>query len=146
MLKSCICLLDKKLWAFQFSKLVIFKGDLPRGKWEGRGMSQRKNVTPSKKYCFNNRIRMTLKVVIIPLHLLLNVALHVDKEFWVENRHISANMRSKICIKGRSIISSKFVTIWVVTKGGGGSRQMVTKSDNRVMGGKKLVVGRWHTF
>ena len=43
--------------------------------------------------------------------------------------HILANMRSEICIKGRLIISSKFVTIWVVTRGGGGSRQTVTKCD-----------------
>ena len=32
---------------------------------------------------------------------------------------ILANMRSKICIKGRLIISSKFVTILVVTRGEG---------------------------
>ena len=43
--------------------------------------------------------------------------------------HILANIRSKICIKGLLIISSKFVTIWVVTRGGGGSRQTVTKRD-----------------
>ena len=38
---------------------------------------------------------------------------------------ILANMRSKICIKGGLIISSKVVTIWLVTRGegGGGSRQ-----------------------
>ena len=33
--------------------------------------------------------------------------------------HILVDMRSKICIKGRFIISSKFVTIWVVTTGEG---------------------------
>ena len=41
MLKSCIRLLDKKLWAFQFSNLVIFKGDFPRGKWEGGGYQKK---------------------------------------------------------------------------------------------------------
>ena len=43
--------------------------------------------------------------------------------------HILENMRSKISIKGLLIISSKFVTIWVVTRGGGGSRQTVTNGD-----------------
>ena len=55
--------------------------------------------------------------------------------------HILANMRSDICIKGRLIISSKVVTIWVVTRGGGGLRQMVTNSD-KGGGGQKSVVGR----
>ena len=50
----------------------------------------------------------------------VNVAFHVDNNVWVENMHILANMRSKICIKGRLIISSKFVTIWLVTRGEGG--------------------------
>ena len=54
--------------------------------------------------------------------------------------HILANMRSRICIKGRLVISSKFVTIWVVTRGGGGSRQTVTKCD-KGGGGQKSVVG-----
>ena len=36
------------------------------------------DVTTSKKYRFNNRIKMTLKVVITPLHLLFNVAFCVD--------------------------------------------------------------------
>ena len=50
--------------------------------------------------------------------------------------HILANMRSKTCIKGRLIISSKFVTIWVTTKnnkGEGGSKignRLVTCSLN----------------
>ena len=52
--------------------------------------------------------------------------------------HTLANMRSKICIKGRLIINSKFVTIWVVTRGGGGSRQTVTKSDKGGEGGSKI--------
>ena len=56
--------------------------------------------------------------------------------------HILANMRSEICIKGRLISSSKFVTIWVVTRGGGGSRQTVTKCDKGEMGGQKSVVDR----
>ena len=65
---------------------------------------------------------MTLKVVLTPLHLLFNVAFHVDNKVCVENMHILANMRSKICIIGRLIISSKFDTIWVVTRGGGGGQ------------------------
>ena len=52
--------------------------------------------------------------------------------------HILANIRPEICIKGRLIISSKFVTIWVVTRGGGGSRQTVTKSDKGGEGGSKI--------
>ena len=34
----------------------------------------------------------------------------------VEDMHILANMRYNICIKDRLIISSNFVTIWVVTR------------------------------
>ena len=58
--------------------------------------------------------------------------------------HILANMRSEICIKGRLIISSKFVTIWVVTRGGGGSRQTVTKCDKG--GGGSKIGGRPVTY
>ena len=59
---------------------------------------------------------MILKVVITPLHLFSNVAFHGDNKVCVENMHILANMRSKICIKGRLIISSKFVAISVVIR------------------------------
>ena len=45
--------------------------------------------------------------------------------------HILANLRSKNCIKCRLIISSKFVTIWVVTRGGGGSDTIVTMCKKR---------------
>ena len=51
--------------------------------------------------------------------------------------HILANMRSKIYTKDRLIISLKFVTIWVVTRGMG-SEQTVTKCD-KGEGGKN----RW---
>ena len=44
------------------------------------GVKPKSDVTTSKKYRFNNRIRMTLKVVIAPLHLLFNVAFHGDKK------------------------------------------------------------------
>ena len=63
---------------------------------------------------------MTLKVVISPLKLLFNVAFYVYNKVQVENMHILANMRYKICIKDRLIISSNFGTIWLVTKGEGG--------------------------
>ena len=86
----------------------------------GRGFKPKSDVTTPKQYHFNNRIRMTLKVVTTPLHLLFDVDFDVDNKVLVENMHILANMRSKICIKGRLIISSKFVTILVVTGGGGG--------------------------
>ena len=81
---------------------------------------------------------MTLKVVITPLHLLFDVVFHVDNKSCVENMYILANMIPKICIKGRVIISSKFVTIWVVTRGGRGSRQKVTKCDKGGRGGSKI--------
>ena len=89
--------------------------------WQGGegGQTKEWSHTTSKKYRFNNRIRITLKVVITPFHLPFNVAFHVDNKVWVENMHILANMRSKLCIKGRLIIRSKFVTIWVVTRGEG---------------------------
>ena len=48
-------------------------------------------------------------------------------------------MRSKICIKGRLNISIKFVTIWVVTRGGGGSRQTVTNGDKGGGGSRQKV-------
>ena len=51
---------------------------------------------------------MNLKVVMTPLHLLFNVAFHVDNKFCLENIHILANMTPKISIK--------FVTIWVVAR------------------------------
>ena len=42
---------------------------------------------------------MTFKNVIIPFHLLLNVAFYVDDNFCVESMHIFANIKPKICIK-----------------------------------------------
>ena len=42
-------------------------------------MSQ-SDATPTKKYCFANHIRMTLDVVLTPLHPLFNVPFHVDDE------------------------------------------------------------------
>ena len=38
----------------------------------GRGVKPNSDVTTSKKCCFNNRIRMTLRVVVAPLYLLFN--------------------------------------------------------------------------
>ena len=46
----------------------------------GRGVKPKSDVTTSKKYRFNNYIRMTLKVVITPLHLLFNIAFHVNNK------------------------------------------------------------------
>ena len=43
------------------------------------------DVTTSEKYYFNNRIRMTLKVVVTPIYLFFNVAFHVDNKISVEN-------------------------------------------------------------
>ena len=57
----------------------------------GRGVKPKSDVTTSKKYRFNNYIRMTLKVVITPLHPLFNVALHVNNKVWLENKHILLN-------------------------------------------------------
>ena len=42
--------------------------------------------------------------------------------------HIVANMRPTICIKGRLMISSKVVAIWVVTRERG-SRQKYDKGE-----------------
>ena len=47
---------------------------------KGRKVKPKSDVTTSKKYRFNNRIRMNLKVVISPLHLLFSIAFHVDKK------------------------------------------------------------------
>ena len=80
-----------------------------------RVVKPKSDITTSKKYRFNSRIKITLKVVITPLHLLFYVAFHVDNKFCVENMHILANMRPKICIKSRFIVSSKFVSSWDVT-------------------------------
>ena len=44
------------------------------------GVKLKRDVTTSKKDRFNNRIRMNLKVVITPLHLLFNVAFHVNNK------------------------------------------------------------------
>ena len=54
-------------------------------------MSQRV-ISLLKKYCFNNRISMTLKIIITPLHSLFNAAFHVNDKFCVENMDILANM------------------------------------------------------
>ena len=51
--------------------------------------------------------------------------------------YILENMRSKVCIIGRLIISLKFFIIWMVKKGGRGSRQMVTNSDKGGKGAQK---------
>ena len=47
---------------------------------KGEAVKPKSDVTTSKKYRFNNRIRMTLRVVIAPLHLLFNVAFHADNK------------------------------------------------------------------
>ena len=109
------------------------------------GQSSQKVMSPLQKIRFSNRIRRTLKVVMTQFHLLFNVAFRVDNKVWVESMHIIADMRSKICIKGRLIISSKFFTIWVLTRGEGvqGKRwQSLTTGDS----GQNLLVGRWHIF
>ena len=46
----------------------------------GEGVKPKSDVTTSKKCCFNNRIRMTLKVVVTPLYLLFNVAFRADNK------------------------------------------------------------------
>ena len=65
---------------------------------------------------FSNRIRMTLKTLMIPLYLRFSVAFHVYNKFCVENKHILANKRHKIRNKGWLIFSSKFVTFLRVTR------------------------------
>ena len=55
---------------------------------QGKGYEPKSDVTPLKIYCFNNRIRVTLKVVITPLQLLFDVAFNVDNRFCVANTHI----------------------------------------------------------
>ena len=61
-----------------------------------RKVKPKSDVTTSKKYRFNNRLGMTLKVVITPLYLLYNVVFYVDNTFCVENMQILANIRLKI--------------------------------------------------
>ena len=49
--------------------------------WQGgEGVKPNGDVTTSKKYCFNNCIKMTLKVVVTPFYLLFNVAFRVDNK------------------------------------------------------------------
>ena len=86
----------------------------------GRGYEPKSDVSPLKKYCSNNRIRMTLKILITPLLLLFHVKLHVDNRICIENMHILANTRIEFCIKGRLMLSLKFVIFRGVTKGGRG--------------------------
>ena len=62
-----------------------------------RRYEPKSDVTPSKKDCYYNRIRMILRFVITLLHLLFDVVFHVDDNFLLENMHISANMKPKIC-------------------------------------------------
>ena len=52
-----------------------------------RGYESKSDVTLSKRYCLNNCIRMTLKVVIRPLHLLFNIAFYVDTVKLLYRRH-----------------------------------------------------------
>ena len=73
------------------------------------------NVTPAKKHCCSNHIRLTLKVARKPLHLLFDVAFQVNNNFCTENMHVLANIRPEICIKCQLNFSSKFVTFWNVT-------------------------------
>ena len=47
---------------------------------KGRKVKPKSDVTTSKKYLFNNWIRMTLKVVVTALYLLFNVAFHIDSK------------------------------------------------------------------
>ena len=39
--------------------------------------------------------------------------------------HIAVNMRPKFCINNRLIFSSKFVTFWMLGKGGGYRRNTI---------------------
>ena len=81
----------------------------------GRGYEPKSDVTPSIKYYLKNRIRLT-KSCMTPLHLLSNVAFHVDNTFCVENMFISAFYYFKIYVKGRLIFSSKFESFWGATR------------------------------
>ena len=84
-------------------------------------------MSPLQKYCL---IIALERLVIIPqLNLYFNVAFYIGNEFCVENMHILANKRPKMCINGRYIFSSKFITVLGVTTGGRGSRRMITKHD-----------------
>ena len=47
---------------------------------EGRGYEPKRDVTLSKKYYFNNRIRKPLRLVITPLHLIFDVDFLVDNK------------------------------------------------------------------
>ena len=53
-----------------------------------RVVKPKSDITTSKKYRFNSRIKITLKVVITPLHLLFYVAFNVDDRICMENIHI----------------------------------------------------------
>ena len=77
-----------------FKKYVILPGGRRVDQKDdkvGWGYEQKSDVTPLKKHCFNSHIRMNLKVVITPLHLVFSVALHIDNKFYAENVHILAN-------------------------------------------------------
>ena len=54
-----------------------------------------------------------------PLHLIFDGFVQLGNILYVEDMHISANMRPKIRIKGQFIFSSKFVTPLDVTRGRG---------------------------
>ena len=88
---------------------------------KGEGVKPKSDVTTSKKYRFNNRIRMTLRVVIAPLHLLFNVAFHADNK----------KFASKV-----GLYQLKVCHYFGGDKEGGGSRQRVSKCDEAGKGVK----------
>ena len=103
---------------------------------KGEGVKPKSDATTSKKFRFNNRIRMTLKFVITPFHLLFNVAFHVDNKVSVE-KICDLNFASKAgSLSAQSSGLSQYLS---GNKGGWGSRQTVTKCDKRGKG----VKNRW---
>ena len=68
---------------FTLNDHIMFKGPFKKyvtGLEGGRGFKPKSDVTTSKQYRFNNRIRMTLKILITPLHLLFDVGFHLDNK------------------------------------------------------------------
>ena len=95
------------------------------------GYQTKSDVTTSKKYCFNNLIRMT------QLNLFLDVAFQVDHRFREENMNILASMGPKICIEGQFIFSLNFVIFWGVTRGEVGG--WVQQSNKEVGGSRRMM-------
>ena len=108
----------------------------------GRRFKPKSDVTASKKILFQ-KLYFYEYVLSSPFHWHFDVVVHLDITFCVGNMLISANI-GPITLNFGSFSAQEFVTIWGMTRWGGGPRRKMTKCDIGE-GCKKYRFVEWHT-